>query len=244
MIGYARRNFLVPLPAVDSFEELNAWLLDRCLEQGSRRIQGREDGRTIEERHEQERARLIALPATPFENHKLFPVKVSRYSTVQVDRNRYSVPTAYVGRWLQAELSCDRVRIYADHTRVADHARIGAFETARPIRQWRATWPAEYETRLAELHQRRGDNRGTREFVQVLQLHGNYPAERIEAAVHQALELHSAHLESVKHLLLQQGSPGWPCPPLEADRIPGITDRSIMPTDLSRYDRLLEGGAR
>jgi transposase len=265
LVGYARRNFLVPLPEVHSFEELNALLLERCLQQGSRSIEGREDSRTIEERHEEEQGRLMALPPTPYENHKLLPVKVCRYSTAQVDRNRYSVPTAYVGRWIEAHLGCDRVRFFADHKLVADHARlfgnskwqvdplhylallhqrIGAFESARAIRQWRAHWPVAYETLLRELRRRLGDNRGTREFVQVLQLHGSHSAERIEEAVGQALQLHSPSFEAVKHLLARQESPGWQPPPLESNRIPGITDWPIAPTDLSRYDRLLEGGAQ
>lgn len=265
LVGFGRHNFLVPVPEVESFEELNAVLLRRCLEQGTRPIEGREDRRTIEERHEEERGRLIALPPTPYENHKLLPVKVCRYSTAQVDRNRYSVPTAYVGRWIEAHLGCDRVCFFADHKLVADHARlfgnskwqidprhyltlihqrIGAFESARAIRQWRGHWPAEYETLLTELRRRLGDNRGTREFVEVLQLHGSYSAERIEEAVRQSLELHSPSFEAVKHLLVSQESPGWQYPPLESGLIPGVTDRRIAPTDLSRYDRLLDGGAR
>ena len=265
LVGFGRRNFLVPIPEVDGFEELNAFLLQRCLEQGHRSIEGREDRRTIEERHEEEQARLIALPPTPYENHKLLPVKVCRYSTAQVDRNRYSVPTAYVGRWLQAHMGCDRVCFYADHKLVADHARlfgnskwqidplhylalihrrIGAFESARAIRQWRAHWPQEYEILLGELRERWGDNRGTRQFVEVLQLHGSYGAEHVEAAVRQALELHSSSFEAVKHLLFRRESSGGPYPPLESHRIPGVTDRPIALTDLSRYDRLLDGGAQ
>lgn len=265
LVGFGRRNFLVPIPNVDSFEALNALLLQRCVEQGTRPIEGREDRRTIDERHDEERARLIPLPSTPYENHKLVEVHVCRYSTAQVDRNRYSVPTAYVGRWLQAELGCDRVRVYADHKRVADHARlfgnsqwqldplhylglihqrIGAFECARPIRQWRAHWPAAYETLLGELRQRLGDNRGTREFVEVLQLHGRYSAEEVEAAVRQALQCHTYGYEAVKHLRLRQDSPGWQCPPLESGVIPGVTDRQIALGDLSRYDRLLDGGGQ
>lgn len=97
---------------------------------------------------------------------------------------------------------------------------------------------------LAELRRRLGDNRGTREFVEVLQLHGRYPAQRIESAVAEALDLHTYGYETVKHLLMRQDSPGWQCPPLERDRIPGLTDRPMAVTDLSRYDRLLEGGAQ
>ena len=95
-IGYARRNFLVPVPEVADFPELNERLLERFQAQGRRRIRGREDARSIDERFEAERGRLLPLPETPFENTKILRVR-HHYQTVNVDRNRYSVPGAYVG---------------------------------------------------------------------------------------------------------------------------------------------------
>ena len=71
----------------------------------SHRIAGREDDRTVEERFESERSRLLPLPGRPYENYKPLRVKVGRYQTVRVDRNRYSVPTAYAGRWVWAHVS-------------------------------------------------------------------------------------------------------------------------------------------
>ena len=40
MVGFTRRNFLVPIPSFDSFEALNAHLEERCLEIGWRRGSG------------------------------------------------------------------------------------------------------------------------------------------------------------------------------------------------------------
>jgi transposase len=91
LVGFSRRNFLVPIPEVKDFDELNDMLLARCIAHGGRQIQGREDRRTINERHEAERARLLTIPDRPFENTKTVSVRISRYQTAQVDRNRYSV---------------------------------------------------------------------------------------------------------------------------------------------------------
>ena len=77
-IGYARRNFLVPVPEVADFPELNERLLERCQAQGRRRIRGREDARSIDERFEAERGRLLPLPETPFENTKILRVRADR----------------------------------------------------------------------------------------------------------------------------------------------------------------------
>jgi transposase len=47
VIGYVRRNFLVPVPVVESFEELNEHLLRSCLKHGSHRIAGRRDRQSL-----------------------------------------------------------------------------------------------------------------------------------------------------------------------------------------------------
>ena len=85
LVGFARRNFLVPVPEVADFEDLNAQLLERCATDEQRRIGGRSDTRTIGERHAAESERLLALPETPFENTKVVGVRISRYQTAQVD---------------------------------------------------------------------------------------------------------------------------------------------------------------
>lgn len=264
LVGYARRNFLVPLPEVDDFAELNRLLEAGCLDHDERRIGGREDRRTIAERHQEEQGRLIVLPARPYENSRPVRVKIDGYQTARVDRNRYSVPRGWVGRWLWADVGCDRVRLYAQDRQVAGHERvfseskwqldplhylnlirerIGAFEVARPIRQWRGEWPQQYEVLLAGLRRNRGDNSGTREFVRVLQLHAQYPRVRVEQAIAQAVGVGAFDYAAVKQLLAQCEN-SEPPTPLPADLIPGLTDRTVAVSDLSRYNDLLTGGGQ
>ena len=85
LVGFARRNFLVPVPEVADLEDLNAQLLERCATDDQRRIGGRADDRTIGERHAAEQERLLALPETPFENTKVVGVRISRYQTAYSD---------------------------------------------------------------------------------------------------------------------------------------------------------------
>ena len=40
LVGYARRNFLVPVPSFTSFDALNAYLEERCLERMGRQLRG------------------------------------------------------------------------------------------------------------------------------------------------------------------------------------------------------------
>ena len=65
LVGYARRNFFVPIPRFASWEALNHWLEKKCIERRERRLRGHSE--TIGERFERDRSALLPLPATPYE---------------------------------------------------------------------------------------------------------------------------------------------------------------------------------
>src|SRR5665213_3221547 len=65
LVGYGRRNFLVPVPSFSSFSELNVHLTERCLADLSRRTRG--NAETKAERVEDDRAAMLALPGAVFE---------------------------------------------------------------------------------------------------------------------------------------------------------------------------------
>ena len=93
LVGYARRNFLVPVPVFDSFEALNAHLLECCLRRQGDRLRGH-DG-TIGERLEHDLAVFqMPLPA-PYDACDKRPGRVNSLSLVRYRSNDYSVPTAY-----------------------------------------------------------------------------------------------------------------------------------------------------
>ena len=156
LVGYARRNYMVPVPKAESLDELNKKLLQDCLSYGSHRIAGREQ--TVNELYEIEKKHLITLPDIPFSNLETSCGKVDKYSTVVIDKNRYSVPTAYAYFKVNVVLYVDRVEIFYGNKKIASHLRLynnnkwsllpehyleliqqrpQAFDSARPIRQWR-----------------------------------------------------------------------------------------------------------
>jgi len=65
LVGYARRNFLVPIPRADSFDDLNNRLLDHCRRRLSDRLRGH--GETIGERLVRDKDVLLALPSAPYD---------------------------------------------------------------------------------------------------------------------------------------------------------------------------------
>ena len=62
-IGYGRRNFLVPMPRFDSFDDLNARLEEQCLKRQDEVLRGHPE--SIGERLMRDLDALMALPPVP-----------------------------------------------------------------------------------------------------------------------------------------------------------------------------------
>ena len=106
LVGYARRNFMVPIPRVSSWQELNAHLEEQCRKRRERRLRGHSE--TIGERFERDRAALLPLPAAPYEACEKISTRVSSLSLVRYRSNDYSVPTQYGHRQVWVKGLCAR----------------------------------------------------------------------------------------------------------------------------------------
>lgn len=261
LVGYARRNYLVPLPEVESFEELNERLLKSCLAHGYHQISGK--SATINELSDAERPLLLSLPDADYPVKQVFCAKVDHYSTVKADSNRYSVPAYYAGLKVNVELGVERVMIYHNRDKIAEHQRLFgkgkwqldpfhylellarkplAFEAARPIRQWRVAWPASYERLLEHFRHKNGQSYGTRAFLKVLLLLKQYPQVLVERAIEKALKLRLSDAASVELLIEHWQTPTKRIEPLRASDLPELAGYQVEPPDLAHYGTLLKGG--
>src|SRR5437588_6424638 len=93
LVGYARRNFLVPIPVFDSFAALNAHLLACCRKRMGDRLRGHAE--TIGERLQRDLAALHKPLPPPYDACEKVPATVSSLSLVRYRRNDYSVPTSF-----------------------------------------------------------------------------------------------------------------------------------------------------
>ena len=218
---------------------------------------------TIGEAFAAERSQLLSLPKHHYLCCVSKPVKANGYSQVSFESNRYSVPTAYAGRPLLLRAFPFRVEILSMDKIVATHDRCfgkkqdvleplhylslleqrpGAFDHAKPIRQWRESWPPIYEKLLADLRQKWPDGRGVREFVRILKLQRQHPAAVVERAVNQAAELGCMHHDGVVLCLNQLLRPEVIPTSLDLASSPQLARVGQQPLDLKRYNQLLTGG--
>ncbi len=106
-----------------SFEELNAWLGERCRALWSEIRHPEYRQFSVMEMLEQEPAELMPMP-TAFDGYVERSAKVSSTCLVAVAKNRYSVPCELAGQRVSTRLYPSRVEIASDETIVASHARV------------------------------------------------------------------------------------------------------------------------
>lgn len=218
LVGYARRNFLVPLPQVESFDELNRLLLKKCQREDERVLPGSKE--SIGRMHQEEKKKLLPLPKRSFPSCTYHPVKANSLSYVNFERNRYSVPVRYAYHNLILKAFVDRVDIVYQEKLISSHRRLlgkekesldlfdylplllkkpGAFHNARPVHSWLA--PPIYREALSILERRYPGIRGKREFLKILQLQRNGNKDKLEKAIKMATKLNSLSFDSVKNIL-------------------------------------------
>ncbi len=261
-VGYVRRNFLVPIPQVDSFATLNAHLLDQCQRDDQRQVQGQ--ATTIGDAWRAEQPCLRPLPAHAFPCRAVATARLTPYSQVVFETNRYSVPVDQARRDLVVHAYPFRIEILADQQVLARHPRCygrdqdvfdplhylpllqqrpGAFAHAKPMRQWQQAWPEAYTRLLARLKVEWPEGRGIQEFIRIVQLHQTYPAALIAQAVEQALTYGCVHLDGVQLCLHHLQHPESPPPMLDLTTRPALAAVGTQPLELHQYDQLLQGGA-
>ena len=257
-IGYAQRNFMSPLPQVETYQELNEMLWERCLQDVERKIRGK--SAPVAELWQEEQELLLPLPAADYAACTTHLVKPNPYSQVQFETNRYSVPATHRDSQLVLQAYPFRIKVLCNQEVIADHPRClereqdvieplhylplleqrpGAFEHAIPMRRWRKKWPKDYERLLEKMRERWPDGRGVREFIAILKLHQEHPAERIEQAVRMALELGATHLDGVQLCLRQLQEPAPKPSPLDLSDHPRLAQMGNQPVNLQQYDQLL-----
>ena len=257
LVGYARRNFMVPIPHAASFVELNAHLLECCRRRLNDRLRGH--GETIGARLARDRAAFLPLPTTPYEACEKRAARVSSLSLVRYRGNDYSVPTAYGHREVLIRGYVHEVVIACAAEEIARHPRsyeredfifdplhylallerkIGALDQAAPLVGW--TLPEEFAT-LRRLLEARLGKPGKREFVQVLRLLEVFRTNDVSAAVREAIARGVLSFDAVKHLVLCriERRP----PRLDLRIYPYLPQATVAITSARSYMSLLAGGA-
>lgn len=121
LVGWIRRNVLVPIPRVDRLTDLNTMLENRCIAYKKHRIAGKPA--SVGEMFAAEQTALSPLPGYPFETARCVNTRVNPDLTVRFDTNHYSVPYEYAGETVSVKGYPEQVEIYCQGVCIAQHER-------------------------------------------------------------------------------------------------------------------------
>lgn len=121
LVGWARRNILVPIPRINAFSDLNESLEYRSRAYLNHFIRGKQA--SVGTMYAVEQASLLALPGYVYDVSKSRNVRVDNYSTIRFDTNNYSVPVKCCGYVVSVKGYADRILVFYQGNKIAEHQR-------------------------------------------------------------------------------------------------------------------------
>ncbi|MBG0794726.1 IS21 family transposase [Methylocystis sp. H62] len=249
-VGLVRERFFTPRLRFKTLDELNAWLMDKCIAYAKAHSHPERADRTVWEVFEEERPRLIPYRGR-FDGFHALPASVSKTCLVRFDNNKYSVNAGAVGRPVEIHAYADRIVIRQDGRIVAEHARCfgrgetiydpwhyvpvlarkpGALRNGAPFKDW--LLPGALERVRRKLA---GSDDGDRQMVAILAAVLTDGLAAVEVACAEALEngVHSADV--ILNILARRRDPE-PAAVIATPAALRLTHAPIA--DCARYDQL------
>ena len=249
-VGLVRERFFTPRLRFKSYDELNAWLLDRCIAWAKAHRHVDQPERTIWEVFEEERGALVPYRG-PFDGFHALPVSVAKTCLVRFDNNKYSVMSTAVGRPVDIHAYADRIVIRQDGAVVGEHARCfgrgetvynpwhyvpvlarkpGALRNGAPFRDWPLPSAMErIRRRLKSMHD------GDRQMVEILSAVLTDGIAAVDAACQEALDHGVCSSAVIINILTRRRDPAPAVTILTPD---ALRLRHEPQADCARYDTL------
>lgn len=242
LVGWIRRNIFVPVPKVETLDELNVEILKRCLKYRAHKIADRDQN--VGEMAKVAKDRMTALPKYRYDSSKTIIAKVDPYSTVKFDYNYYSVPVNYVGKEVSVKGYGNELVIMYRNTEVTRYPRcyergktkyqlshyIDLIEkrprsvfNAKPVK-------SNISAELLEIGRRLS---GPREMVKLLRLLVDHGEDKLMAAII-CIRSSEVSVPQIEAHLIPVSTPS---------RITYVKDIPVAKPQLSKYDALMNGGA-
>jgi transposase len=249
-VGLVRERFFTPRLRFKSYEEMNGWLLDRCIAYAKVHRHPEYPDQTIWSVFEAERPRLVPY-AGRFDGFHALPASVSKTCLVRFDNNKYSVMATAVGRPVEIHAYADRIVIRQDGAVVGSHRRCfgreqtiydpwhyvpvlarkpGALRNGAPFKDWVLPGALErIRRKLAAVDD------GDRQMVDLLSAVLTDGLAAVEAACAEALKGGVCSSDVIINILARRREPAAPITILTPD---ALRLQHEPAADCARYDSL------
>lgn len=249
-VGLVRKRFFSSRLRFKTYNELNAWLLDKCVAYAKAHKHPEFQDRTIWQAFEAERPSLVPYPGQ-FDGFHAVPVSISKTCLIRFDNNKYSVMASAVGRPAEVRAYADRIEIRQDGRIIGQHPRSfarnktvydpwhyvpvlarkpGALRNGAPFKGW------VLPSNLGQVRRRLGaSDDADRQMVKILTAVLSDGLAAVETACGEALDegVHSADV--ILNILARRKDPT----PVLTIATPEALKLRHQPTaDCARYDQL------
>ena len=255
-VKYSRLNFMVPVPQVKDYDELNRLLRDCCRSDLDRILRGK---RNLSKKQllAEDRIAAIALLDDKFDYRKSTSTFASSESLIRYDTNDYSVPVSSAHHQTTIKASVSFIEVYQQDKLIATHRRCwdrerqifepmhylellerkpGALDHARPLEDWQLPVCFNTYRRCLEAHR---DN-GTKEYIQILLLLKKYLIRQIAKAITRALNYRIYSYDAILQFLMTTEDYAFTTFSLAGrEHLRSVT---VNKTDVSAYGSLVSGG--
>jgi transposase len=256
-VGLVRNRFFAKRRRFASLEELNEWLEGECRNHGATAKHPEFKDKTVDQVFAEEKSRLMALPASPFDGYKESVTRVSPQLLISFDRNRYSVNAMAAGKMVSVRAYADRIIMVMNDTVVGIHQRNlsrdkviydpwhylavlkmkpGALRNGAPFKQWDLP---ESICAVRTILETRTD--GDRQFVSILSAVSRYGLESVATACAQVITDKTVSSDVVLTILSRTHDEPQPEPLPPSAQLPLL--KLVPLVDCYRYDILLKGVA-
>ena len=249
-VNVIRERFFKPRLRFASYNEMNAWLLDKCVAYARVHPHPEIKERPVWDVFETERPSLVPYTGK-FDGFHAKAASVSKTCLVQFDKNKYSVMAHAVGQPVEIHAYADRIVVRQNGQVVADHARCfgreqtiydpwhyvpvlarkpGAMRNGAPFKDW--VLPGA----LGRVRQKlRSTKDGDRQMVAILTAVLADGLTAVEAACAEALGAGLYSSDVVLNALSRQ-RPNAPAPVIPTPD--ALVLRHAPVADCARYDNL------
>lgn len=226
MARYARSNFMVPVPQVKGFDDLNEALRQHCWNEQFRTLRGKSQSK--QQLWQAEAKDFLPLPAMPFDISRTETVRANSLSLVRFDQNDYSVPVRYAHHALIVKGAIHHLEVFTPSGQaVAQHARIwekqqicynprhylplledkpGALDYAQPLLGLEL--PECFDLLRRRLESECSEKHlGTKEYISILRLLERYSVDRVAGAIEKALRYRRPGCDIILSYCMDQETP-------------------------------------
>ena len=255
-VKYSRQNFMVPVPQVASFDELNKHLAECCRSDLNRRLRGK----SMTKLHllEEDKAAGLPLPESQFDGYKKDSTFATSLSLVRYDKNDYSVPVDYAHKPVVIHADWKTIRIFHKQKFVAEHNRCwnkeqqifnpihylrllqrkpGSLNYALPFEDFRLP---QCFIDLKNIQTSRLDD-GLQQFIKVLRLLENHSIDHVAVAINKGLRQRVYCSDAIEQFLPHTRP--WEQTTFKLDGHEHLRLVKVADNDVSEYRQLLAGGA-